>query len=108
MRKEEKELIESGFRQIDKSVRDSIQSHISSLSIQVAMFEEANKEAHKQIIGRQDKMNSRIGCVENETRFMRWCARNPKSAVVVVILLFVGTITLGIAFGLDKLINIIK
>jgi preprotein translocase subunit SecE len=108
-KEEIKKLIVTSIEQTNVTViKGVIEPYITSLSTQIGIFEEINKETHKRIIEKQDKTNGKIEKLENETRFIRWCTRNPKTAVTVIIISVVGLITVSIVFGLDKLAKLIQ
>jgi len=67
-----------------------LDSTIKGFSVQLAQFEERNARQHNDIVKHQKETNGRVLSLENETRIFRWASNNPKIAVGIVILLFVG------------------
>jgi hypothetical protein len=54
------------------------------------------------------KTNGRVSSLEKETAIGRWCVRNPIIAVLVLLLLFIGTLALGSTIGFETIIGMIK
>ena len=58
-------------------------------------FEQA-REQRKEIITHQKETNGRVNCLEKNLGFVRWCGKNPKLAVPLLVIIGVG-----IYFGLQ-------
>jgi len=54
------------------------------------------------------KTNSRVTVLEKETFIVRWCARNPVIALVALLMLIAGAISIGSLIGYEGLVNLIK
>lgn len=102
------EAIKNSHQAIYQSFHDLFDNSVRGFSEQLGMFEEANKEQHKEIMRRLNITNGKVTILEKETGFFRWCARNPKLAAILCIILLSGIITLGVVFGMDKLIGMVK
>jgi hypothetical protein len=107
----EREEIISAINERDRIVyetfKDYMDRSIKAFSEQLGQFEERNASQHHEIITHQKETNGRVTCLENDTRVFRWASRNPKTAIIVSVLILAGVIALGIFLGLDNLLKII-
>ena len=83
------------------------ENSIKAFSEQLGQFEERNSLHHHDIARRQDITNGRVSCLENETDLIRWAARNPKSAILITIILTAGVVALVLWLGLETTIKLI-
>jgi 23S rRNA G2445 N2-methylase RlmL len=108
--KDKEEIIEAISRSNDlayQANRDFLVNSIKGFSDQLAQFEERNCAQHHEIISHQKETNGRVTCLENETRIFRWAQRNPKTAILISILILAGVIAMGIFLGMDNLLKLI-
>jgi len=107
----EREEIISAINERDRIVYDTFKDYmdrsIKGFSEQLGQFEERNAHQHHEIIDHQKETNGRVTCLENETRVFRWASRNPKTAILVSVLLLAGVVALGVFLGIDNLLKII-
>jgi hypothetical protein len=101
------EAIKDSHQTTYHAFHDLFENSIKGFSSQLAQFEERNSEQHHQITLRQDITNGRVTSLEKETAVFRWCARNPKLAVVLGLLVIIGIITLGVVVGIENLVSIV-
>lgn len=107
---EKKEIIDAitnSHQTVFMTFQKLFDNSIKSFSEELAQFEERNSRQHHEIIAHQEKTNGRIMILENETRVFRWAHRNPKTALLISVLLLAGVIALGIFLGIDNLVKII-
>jgi hypothetical protein len=106
-KKEILDAINNSHQATYRAFHELFENSIKGFSEQLGQFEERNSQQHHNITTRQDITNGRVNKIESETAVIRWCARNPKVAVIGALLLFIGVIALGIVVGLDNLLNML-
>lgn len=111
MDQREREEIISAINERDTIVYDTFREYmdrsIKGFSEQLGQFEERNATQHHEIIKHQKETNGRVTCLENETRVFRWASKNPKTAILLSVLILAGVIALGVFLGIDNLLKII-
>jgi len=58
------------------------------------------------VIARQDISNNRVSKLEKQTGFVRWVYSNPKLAIPLFLILFVGVVFLIEKFGIEFLLKL--
>ena len=51
--------------------------------------------------------NGKVATIEKETSVFRWASRHPVKAVLLIVFLVAGVVTLGIIFGFENIIKLI-
>ena len=72
---DQKELIDAKFTHLSAILKDG--------------FEQAH-EQRETIICKQDITNGRVNTLEKELAFARWCGRNPRMAIPLLLIIAIG------------------
>lgn len=106
-KKEILDAINNSHQATYQAFHDLFENSIKAFSEQLGQFEERNSLQHHDITDRQDITNGRVGCLEKETELIRWAVRNPKSAILITIILMAGVVALVLWLGLETTIKFI-
>jgi hypothetical protein len=87
--------------------RSLFEASVRGFSEQLGQFEERNAAQHKEIKDKQDITNGRVNKLEKETFVFRWAHKNPKSAIIITVLLLSGVVALVAWLGFETTIKLI-
>jgi hypothetical protein len=89
-----------------KTIQEGYALPFQMLSEQIARFEADNNKKLDEIIAHQKETNGRVTKLENETRIVRWAFNNPKSAMLLIVLIVAGCVFIGTVVGVDVLTSL--
>ena len=106
MTKEEKELMDEKFKRVYATIEANAEvsnaQHNSQMDVLLAIKNQTEKTN-----GRVNTMEDKVTNLEDETKNLRWIAKNPGKSIFIAVLLVAGFVFIGTLIGWNNIMSLI-